>query len=117
MSSRDDDQRHIRAAQNEVVFRQVNERIEDLNRSFQQVTELGDWICECADVSCIERIAMTLPAYEKLRSNGDHFAVKPGHEAAGLETVLERHEGYVVVAKLGVGARVAITHDPRDPTG
>jgi hypothetical protein len=42
-----------------------------------------------------------------------YFFVRPGHEVAEVETVVEGHEGYVVVAKQTDAADVAIATDPR----
>lgn len=49
----------------------------------------------------------------QLRSAPRQFAVVPGHEELDLETVIERHDSYVVVEKLGLGAQVAERLDPR----
>jgi len=51
--------------------------------------------------------------YGQLRSAPRQFAVVPGHEKLDLETVIERHDSYVVVEKLGLGAQVAERLDPR----
>jgi len=42
----------VRAAQNGSLFRQINERVEDINDGFGVVLPMGDWICECKDLSC-----------------------------------------------------------------
>jgi hypothetical protein len=102
-----------RAAENQSLFRAVNSSLEELNETFGTLTEVGDWICECPDPACVERIAMTLEEYERVRDVPTHFAVKPGHEAREVEDVVERHDGYFVVEKVGVAALVAVAHDPR----
>jgi hypothetical protein len=107
------DHRLIRAAKNQSLFREVNERVEELNESFRIFTEVGDWVCECANGTCIERLPMTLPEYTALRSDGNRFAVKPGHEQPDVEAIVDRHEHYLVVAKLGAGGVFALEHDPR----
>jgi hypothetical protein len=57
-------------------------------------------ICECADLRCNATFAATAADYAK-RSRGAHgFWVRPGHEAAGLEQVVERNADYAVVQKL-----------------
>lgn len=113
MSTSPEDQRRIRAAENQSLFREVNERVQELNTSFQMVTEIAEWVCECEDTACVERIPMTLREYAQLRSDGNFFAVKAGHEVPELETVVERHGKYFVIAKMGAGGRYAIAHDPR----
>jgi hypothetical protein len=46
--------RAVRAAQNQSLFREVNERIEELGESFG--THAREWLCECAHSDCFEQI-------------------------------------------------------------
>jgi hypothetical protein len=107
------DERSRRIGQNEAVFREVNERIERLTRESQSADEPLAILCECGDEGCRERIELTVSEYERLRSDPTHFAVVPGHAEGDVETVVERLEGYNVVAKDGVPARIAEDRDPR----
>src|SRR5205807_7976952 len=81
--------REKRVGLNEAVFREVNERIENLAETFGVDSEL-DLVCECGDASCVERISMSHAAYEQLRSDARQFAVYPGHEKPDVEEVLDR---------------------------
>ena len=109
MSSREE-----RIGLNEAVFREVNERIEDLAAAFQLTEEQLDLICECGDASCVERISMPHADYEELRSDGNQFAVYPGHESPDVERVIAKRKGYDVVAKHeGVPQQIAEQTDPR----
>ena len=101
------------AAEVQSLFRQVNERIEDLNEVFGSMIPVAEWVCECADSSCIERIEMPISAYEAIRANSRRFPIVPGHELPEVETVVEVHPGYVVVEKFGPGGDVAARNDPR----
>ena len=104
----------LRAARNESLYREVNERIEELNKRFDAALEAGAaWVCECADTECTEPIEMTLGEYEELRSYPTRFAVLPGHVVAGVERVVDTHDSYVVVEKVGAAAQVAAELDPR----
>jgi RNAse (barnase) inhibitor barstar len=106
----------LRAARNQSLYREINEKIEGLNEAFGETLDLsGTWICECADENCTEPIEMTLGEYERLRSNSNRFAVKAGHVYPEVEEVVEEHADYVVVQKLGVGAEFAEDRDPRQP--
>jgi hypothetical protein len=110
MSSREE-----RIGLNEAVFREVNERIEGLAETFDLKTQPLDLICECGDAACVERIIMTRPEYERIRSEAHQFAVHPGHEYPDVETVVARLKGYDVVRKnQGVPAQIAEQTDPRD---
>jgi hypothetical protein len=101
--------RRSRAARNQSLFREVNERIEDLNES----AFFSTFVCECLDESCSESVTMTLEEYEHVRADPNLFLVRPGHEASGIEQVREVTERYVLVSKLGAGAHVAAALDPR----
>jgi hypothetical protein len=98
-----------RAARNQSLFREVNERIEELSRS----ATMPSFICECCDEGCDEMMALTLEEYEHVRSDANRFAVLPGHEVPAVEEVVEATDRYVVVAKLGAGGPVAVRLDPR----
>jgi hypothetical protein len=109
MSSREE-----RIGLNEAVFREVNERIEDLAETSDLKTQTLDLICECGDASCVERISMTHGEYKELRSDAHQFAVHPGHEYPDVESVVARLKNYDVVRKdTGVAERIAEETDPR----
>jgi hypothetical protein len=106
--------REERIGLNEAVFREVNERIEDLADRFELNDEPLDLVCECGDSDCVRRISMTRAEYEELRSDPRQFAVHPGHEYREVEEVIERRKGYDIVAKnSGVPERIAEQTDPR----
>jgi hypothetical protein len=99
-------------ADNEAIFREVNEAIErgqwpgneDTPRAFR---------CECARRNCAKLVTITPRDYERIRANARRFVLLPGHEHAALETVVERTTDYVVVEKLGEAGREAEGTDPR----
>ena len=104
----------LRAVRNQSLYREVNERMESLNRAFEELVDAGSsWVCECADTDCTVQLTVPLAEYEELRTHPDRFAVFPGHVYPEVERVVVQREGYVVVAKLGVGAEFAVEHDPR----
>jgi hypothetical protein len=109
MSSREE-----RIGLNEAVFREVNERIEDLAATFDLKTQSLDLICECGNAACVERISMTHSEYEELRADAHQFAVYPGHEYPDVESVVARLKGYDIVRKnRGVPEQIAEQTDPR----
>ena len=108
------DERQRRIGLNEAVFREANERIEELNRTFEPLTGELVLVCECGNSDCVEKITMTAPAYEELRSQATHFAIVPGHEIPDVESVVEHQQGYDVVKKdEGIPQRIAEATDPR----
>ncbi len=113
MATSEHDAQTIRAAENQSLFREVNERIEQLQEGFGATTEVSEWVCECADTSCTERISMTLREYQALRGDSNRFAVVPGHELPDVEAVVDATEEYDLVRKIGAGAAKARRLDPR----
>jgi hypothetical protein len=103
------DVRQVRAAENQSLFRTVNERLVALNETFEDFVETALFVCECADTTCIERIKITLPEYRRIRENPRRFFVAPseGHVLPEVENVVEARERYFVVEKIEDGAKVA----------
>jgi hypothetical protein len=108
------DEQLERAARNQSIFRAVNERLEGIAESFEDVADTAIFTCECADLGCIQMIEMTLAEYEDLRKESNRFAVLPGHVLPDVERVVSANDRFVVVAKLGDGERVAEELDPRE---
>jgi hypothetical protein len=107
-----DDERDVRAARNESLFRALNERLEQV-REGTKVDEPTEYFCECAQRSCASMVALSPQDYEHVRSAGDRFLVMPGHLTPDVERILEKHTTYWIVEKLGVGSYVADALDPR----
>jgi hypothetical protein len=107
------DDADIQAARTQALFRRVNERIEELNRVFSQVDPIGLWVCECADQACIAQMQISIDEYEAIRRHPARFPVLRGHEVPGIERVVEPHDRYVVIEKVGAGKDVAVETDPR----
>lgn len=106
--------REERIGLNEAVFREVNERIENLAETFDLASEPLDLVCECGDADCLERITMSHSEYERLRSDPQLFGVYPGHEAPDVEAVAAKRDGYDIVRKnAGPPERIAEQTDPR----
>ena len=103
-----------RAAKNEALFRDVNERVKKIAEDHDVATAARwDFLCECARTDCLARFSMTEDEYERLRSNPTHFAVVPGHEQPEIERVIASCDDYLVVEKLPGEHHVAVATDPR----
>ncbi len=106
--------RHERAARNQSLFREVNEKIEAVSRD--ETSTFHVFSCECADTGCTESISLTLEEYEHIRDTSTHFLVRPGHVYSDVERVVETDgEGarYELVEKLGEAGELADQLDPR----
>jgi hypothetical protein len=112
-----EDERAVEAARTQSLFRTVNERVEALNEAFTPLIEDGEWVCECADLACVETIVMPLDEYEEIRSHPNRFFVSPGHVDLAIERVVEARSGYEIVEKLGVAGELAVAHYRRAQNG
>ena len=102
-----------RLAENESVFRAVNELIETTATKAGVDDHVFNFVCECSDTSCTELLPLTIFEYEHVRADPAQFLIAPGHELPELETVAERHGGYEVVRKFGEAAEYVARRDPR----
>jgi hypothetical protein len=98
-----------RAARNQVLFREINERLRGLNAA--ALADNGEWICECANEACAERIGMSVEEYETIRDTGRHFFVAPAdvHVWPEIERVADRNDRYWIVEKTGPAAATLLT--------
>jgi hypothetical protein len=94
------DQRRLRLAHNERVFRELNEQADrrasqwqENERTFQLV------VCECANADCYAEVTVTPAEYRMVRNNEQRFLVAPGHVAPEVERVVYRHDRYWIVEK------------------
>jgi hypothetical protein len=83
------------------TYRQVNEGI---HRASHERVE--PFLCECLQDGCSELVELGVKQYEAVRADPRRFFVRSGHELDGVDEVVERHEGYLVVER-------AVEHKPR----
>jgi hypothetical protein len=101
-----------RKARNEIVFREVNERIAELTGEWN-VTGVSLIICECSDQHCAEALEITSTEYEQVRADGARFVVLVGHQLPEQERVVDGNDRFLVVEKVGPAATLARAADPR----
>ena len=87
-----------RLGRNEALFREVNERIDQLQVDLGTPSTF-EIVCECGDASCTERFSITNDDYRVLRQDVHRFAVVPGHERPEVEVTVDRRADYFVVEK------------------
>ncbi len=104
----------VRIAENESLFRSVNERIELEAQSIGYRGEKVPFVCECPDLGCTDIVELTLADYEHIRTGPTRFFVAPGHEAlvvqAGAAIVIEERDDVCISEKIGVAGEVAASH-------
>jgi len=106
-------EREARAARNQALFRNVNEKLKELNEAFESVTRTFTIACECADTGCTDMLDIGPDEYELIRSEPRHFAVLAGHVYPDVETIIRDGATYVVVEKERHAAEAAESLDPR----
>jgi 5-bromo-4-chloroindolyl phosphate hydrolysis protein len=105
--------REERVAQNEATSRDINEDLEEAHEGAPPDRFLR-MVCECGRDSCDRVIAITIPEYQRVRSDPRRFAVMGSHLIADMEDVVDETDRFVVVRKReGVPADVASEEDPR----
>jgi hypothetical protein len=105
------EERQERAARNQSLFREVNERLEEV---MGELSMFHEFICECAEPECSEQLSMTHDEYEVIREHPARFAVMPGHVVSEVEQVVGgAPDRYVVVEKIERAAEIAAHFDPR----
>ncbi|MDX6400331.1 MAG: hypothetical protein QOF27_937 [Gaiellaceae bacterium] len=99
-------ERERRAAQNQLLFRAVNEQIVVMTENFRSDLSDINLVCECWMPSCTGTVRCRIDDYERFDRNGNLFLVLPGHEDLLVEDVIEQVDGYIVVRKRDLAARI-----------
>ena len=99
-----------RAARNQSLFREVNERLEEV---MSELKMFHEFVCECADTQCAETLSLTHDEYQSIRNGPIRFAVAPGHGLPEVESVVETTDRYAVVEKYGSAADAAARYHRR----
>jgi hypothetical protein len=109
------EERAARGARTQSLFRDLNERVREINDVFSDVLPFGDWMCECANDACTTRVEVSTAEYEAVRGMPTRFIVAPkdSHVFAEVEHVTEQTDRYWVVEKDGEAAELAARADHR----
>jgi hypothetical protein len=107
MGSASNEEREVRAARNQALFRAVNEKIVELNQALSEIEGAVSIACECSQVECVSLLKIAPAAYRAIRESPRTFAVLPEHVETGVERVVSNHDGYAVVEVQGQGVTVA----------
>ncbi|HEX4931134.1 MAG TPA: hypothetical protein VFV62_10540 [Gaiellaceae bacterium] len=102
-----------RLADNEALFREVNERVNEQADAHGNDGHVYAYFCECSRPGCVERVHHTSAEYELIRADGARFILVAGHQIDEIEEVVARMDDSVVVEKQGVAGDRAEALDPR----
>ena len=92
------DERERRLAQNEALFREVNERVETLADRFGPNVPY-EFLCECANPLCNATFEMSGHDLQTLHTTPGCYVVLAGHDVPDLEDVVQSQNGYAIVRK------------------
>ena len=106
------DAREHRLAQNEALFREVNERVEAVASHLSPHDEY-QFLCECANADCTFRLTLSISTYEAIRADSKQFVVLPLHYTPEVEELVVKEDTYWVVRKTGDTGEYVESLDPR----
>ena len=88
----------LRLGRNQVIFREVNERLRTLADAVPDGK--ADYLCECSDAQCTDKIELTPFEYESVRARPKSFFMLAGHERVEVERVTDELDSHIVVEKI-----------------
>jgi hypothetical protein len=104
--------REYRMAQNEVVFREYNERIQDGFDEIERLAKEDDqenmialddapllFYCECSNEDCKQRLKLKPSRYNEFHAQKNRFTTVPGHEHPEIEKIVRQEDDVSVVEK------------------
>jgi hypothetical protein len=100
-------ERELRAAQNQMLFRSINDQIKELGDG---ATPELEFACECADESCSDKIRLSAIQFLGIESEQNRFIVLRGHEIPEVEDVVAERASFLIVSKRGAGAEFVKQH-------
>jgi hypothetical protein len=102
-----------RMVENQVVFREYNERLQKNLDAHNKIADEENqeplvidgslplyFYCECSDENCQKRIKVAPDVYNSIHQQRDTFIIMCGHEVKAVEDVTATEPNYCVVTKL-----------------
>ena len=95
--------------QNEQIARRQNRTFSSALKKYfkgeKGVTDVPvEFICECSDLNCQERISLTIAEYEMLHKRNDRFLIVKGHKSPTVEKTVETKGNTELVQKQDLAA-------------
>ena len=91
-----------RRARNEALFREVNERVEEVARrlsALEDESAVTGFVCECSREDCTDLVEITSSQYEAVRSDPRRFLLRHGHEDLTVDRVVAVMEGQAALPR------------------
>ena len=111
------DAREQRLAQNEALFREINEKVEAIAAVHGSDDHVYEFYCECSNADCSFQVPATIAAYEAVRAHPRHFIVTPEHWLPEIETIAEEGRHLVGDREARRGRRVRRAPRSAQPLG
>ena len=106
--------REERIVLNEVLFRDLNERVEQIVTTLANDRPDGlEIFCECGSGDCVAKLTLSVGEYEGARAHPERFIIVPEHDIPEVEKLIEKRAGYWLVEKHEEEAELARELDPR----
>ena len=86
-----------RLARNQVLFREVNERLREMK--LDHLADVTEFQCECSNPECTETVPLWVTEYERVRSRPNQFVIVPDHDLAQIERAVWVCDRFFVVVK------------------
>ena len=102
---------------NQILFREVNERVREVAAPLLGARKEGEFLCECGREACTETIGLDLQEYEAVRASPHRFVMVPGHQDGNVEATTVQGNGRFVVVERSAFREQAASHDPRRRNG
>jgi hypothetical protein len=91
--------RETRVERNADLFREVNERIGEMEGAWESGDPLG-FVCECANLDCTMAVYATRDEFGEARARAGRFLVVPEHADPRQERVVKKTARYALVERL-----------------
>jgi len=102
---------------NQILLREVNERVREVAAPLLGARKEGEFLCECGHEACIETIRLDVEEYEAVRASPHRFVMVPGHQDGKVEATPVQGNGRFVVVERSAFREQAASHDPRRRNG
>ena len=93
------DEERVEEVRRQALFREVNERIENLSDGWEIFDGSLSVLCECGRPGCNDPIDVAKVVYDEIRATPNRFLLKAGHEIDDIDEVVVRHNGYVIAER------------------
>jgi hypothetical protein len=110
------DPREKRLAQNEALYREINERVQAIATSHPDIGNTPheySYFCECSNADCNLQVVLPTAEYEWVRAKPTRFVVATGHDLPDIEHVVREGPGFLVIEKEGEAGEYVAHLDPR----